>query len=142
MSQRETVDRILDAASILFAERGFAETSLRTITGKANVNLAAVNYHFGTKKALIQGVFSRFLQPFCAALEAGLDALEAEHDAPRQVSASQLLQVLFAALKEAMTTLGEQKERFMRLVALAYTQVQAHLHSHLSENFGSNKFLI
>lgn len=57
MAQSETVERILDAAEQLFAERGFAETSLRLITSKAGVNLAAVNYHFGSKKALIQAVF-------------------------------------------------------------------------------------
>lgn len=67
MAQSETVERILDAAEQLFAEKGFAETSLRLITSKAGVNLAAVNYHFGSKKALIQAVFSRFLGPFCAA---------------------------------------------------------------------------
>ena len=55
MAQSETVERILDAAEQLFAEKGFAETSLRLITSKAGVNLAAVNYHFGSKKALIQG---------------------------------------------------------------------------------------
>ena len=54
MAQSETVERILDAAEQLFAEKGFAETSLRLITSKAGVNLAAVNYHFGSKKALIQ----------------------------------------------------------------------------------------
>ena len=63
MAQKDTVERILDAAEILFAERGFAETSLRTITSAAGVNLAAVNYHFGSKKALIQAVFVRFIDP-------------------------------------------------------------------------------
>ncbi len=42
--------KILDAAEQLFAEHGFKETSLRTITSKAGVNLASVNYHFGDKK--------------------------------------------------------------------------------------------
>lgn len=77
MAQSDTVDRILDAAEELFAERGFAETSLRMITSKAGVNLAAVNYHFGSKNALIQSVFARFLTPFSATLEAEFDELEA-----------------------------------------------------------------
>ncbi|HCH31325.1 MAG TPA: TetR family transcriptional regulator, partial [Oceanospirillaceae bacterium] len=51
-----TIDRILDAAEVEFAAHGFVETSLRTITTKAKVNLAAVNYHFGSKKGLIQAV--------------------------------------------------------------------------------------
>ena len=38
MAQSDTVDRSLDAAEELFAERGFSETSLRMITGKANVS--------------------------------------------------------------------------------------------------------
>ena len=80
MAQSETVERILDAAEQLFAEKGFAETSLRLITSKAGVNLAAVNYHFGSKKALIQAVFSRFLGPFCASLERELDRREALTD--------------------------------------------------------------
>ena len=62
MANGETVDRILRAATVLFAERGFAETSLRTITSMADVNLAAVNYHFGSKKALMQAVFAQFMR--------------------------------------------------------------------------------
>ncbi|MDY3198352.1 MAG: TetR family transcriptional regulator, partial [Pseudomonadaceae bacterium] len=73
VAQSETVERILDAAEQLFAEKGFAETSLRLITSKAGVNLAAVNYHFGSKKSLIQAVFTRFLNPFVTSLEQELD---------------------------------------------------------------------
>lgn len=45
-----TKEKILDVAEGLFAEYGFNDTSLRTITSKAGVNLASVNYHFGDKK--------------------------------------------------------------------------------------------
>ena len=61
--QDDTRERILNAAEALFAEHGFANTSLRTITTRARVNLAAVNYHFGSKEALIQAVFARRLVP-------------------------------------------------------------------------------
>ena len=44
-----TKGRILDAAEELFMEHGFEATSLRQITATAHVNLAAVNYHFGSK---------------------------------------------------------------------------------------------
>src|SRR6185503_14337540 len=50
----ETRTRILDAAEELFMQHGFEGTSMRTLTGKASVNLAAVNYHFGSKDALIE----------------------------------------------------------------------------------------
>jgi len=63
MSQIDTKNRILNAAEQLFASDGFHNTSMRAITGDAEVNLAAVNYHFGTKEALLQAVFERRLLP-------------------------------------------------------------------------------
>jgi len=45
----ETKERILDAAETLFMEHGYEATSLRALTTAADVNLAAVNYHCGTK---------------------------------------------------------------------------------------------
>jgi AcrR family transcriptional regulator len=59
----DTKTRLLDAAERLFAERGFAAASLRAITAAAQVNLAAVNYHFRSKEALLHAVFSRRLGP-------------------------------------------------------------------------------
>jgi len=63
MSQLDTKTRILNAAEQLFARDGFHNTSMRAITGEAGVNLAAVNYHFGSKEALLQAVFERRLLP-------------------------------------------------------------------------------
>ncbi len=48
----ETRKRILETAALVFAEHGFAATTVRTICGRAQVNLAAVNYHFGGKENL------------------------------------------------------------------------------------------
>ena len=48
---------------MLFAEHGFDSVSLRAITAEAEANLAAVNYHFGSKEALIEAVVARRLKP-------------------------------------------------------------------------------
>jgi AcrR family transcriptional regulator len=58
-----TKDRILDAAERLFAIQGFEATSLRAITTEAAVNLAAVNYHFQSKDALLRAVVARRIAP-------------------------------------------------------------------------------
>src|SRR6478735_927974 len=58
-----TKTRILDAAERLFVEHGFEATSLRSLTSAAGVNLAAVNYHFGSKEELFQAVLTRRLDP-------------------------------------------------------------------------------
>lgn len=63
MSQTDTKSRILNAAEQLFARDGFHMTSLRGLTEQANVNLAAVNYHFGSKEGLLQVVINRRLLP-------------------------------------------------------------------------------
>ena len=51
--QADTRTRILQAAEALFAEHGFDAVSMRDITAAAKVNLAAINYHFGSKAALL-----------------------------------------------------------------------------------------
>src|ERR1700694_3586981 len=58
-----TKDRILDAAEKLFSDNGFEATSLRDITTTAQVNLAAVNYHFQSKDSLIESVIARRIEP-------------------------------------------------------------------------------
>src|ERR1700730_3131631 len=62
-SASTTKDRILDAAERLFAIQGFEATSLRAITAEAGVNLAAVNYHFQSKGALLRAVIARRIGP-------------------------------------------------------------------------------
>ena len=60
-SQQSTKERILSAAEVLFARHGFDGASLRQLTAAAGVNLAAVNYHFGSKDRLVEEVFRRRL---------------------------------------------------------------------------------
>jgi AcrR family transcriptional regulator len=58
MPSDRTRTLILDAAERLYAERGFADVTLRDIVAAAGVNLAAVNYHFGSKDELIAELFA------------------------------------------------------------------------------------
>src|SRR5579871_3787175 len=57
MPSDRTRASILDAAERLYAERGFGDVTLRDIVAAAGVNLAAVNYHFGSKDELIAELF-------------------------------------------------------------------------------------
>ncbi|MCC7497815.1 MAG: TetR/AcrR family transcriptional regulator [Bryobacterales bacterium] len=60
---KPTRERILDAAEALFATRGFRGTPLKEITELADVNIAAVNYHFRSKDALVLAVYERCFHP-------------------------------------------------------------------------------
>ena len=57
MATDRTRSAILTAAERLYADRGFADVTLRDIVAAADVNLAAVNYHFGSKDELIAELF-------------------------------------------------------------------------------------
>lgn len=57
MASDQTRSAILGAAERLYADRGFGDVTLRDIVAEANVNLAAVNYHFGSKDELIAELF-------------------------------------------------------------------------------------
>lgn len=132
MASRTTINKILDTAEVLFADKGFAETSVRLITSKAGVNLAAINYHFGSKKDLIQAVFARYLTPFCADLNERLDALAKQ-------PSIQLNQVLEVVAYSCINVPGPKGSLnvFMRLLGLAYSQNQGHLRRFLQESYGA-----
>jgi AcrR family transcriptional regulator len=55
--------RLIEAAEKLFAEKGFEAVSVRDITKEAGANVAAVNYHFGSRDGLVVAVISRYLNP-------------------------------------------------------------------------------
>ena len=134
MVQKDTVSSLLNAAEELFSERGFAETSLRNITSRAGVNLAAVNYHFGSKKALIQAVFSRLLDPFCEQLEVEMAKLT--HESPERIlSTPKLLRLIFSLTLKTSQDSPRKLGIFMRLLGLAYTQGQGHLRRYLTKEY-------
>ena len=58
-AQAATKAQVFNAAERLFALNGFQNVSVRDITAEAGVNLASVNYHFGSKDALLFAIFRR-----------------------------------------------------------------------------------
>ena len=113
-THQETRDRILDAAESLFAEDGFQAVSLRQITGAAGVNVAAVNYHFGSREALIAEVMGRVLEPINRERIRLLDAAEAEAgEAP--VAVEKIFEAAFRPVVVEMPGSHEEKHRFLRL---------------------------
>jgi AcrR family transcriptional regulator len=119
---QETQIRILDAAEELFMQHGFEGTSMRMLTAKAGVNLAAVNYHFGSKDALIEAVFRRRLDPMNAERIAALERLEKEA-AGRPLEAAQIIRSFIGAgLRMIEDARGGRN--FIRLLGRTYTDPQ------------------
>ncbi|MCR9276953.1 MAG: TetR family transcriptional regulator [Pseudomonadaceae bacterium] len=83
---RQTREDILQASIRLFGDRGFSGTSMRSIADAAGVNLAAMNYHFGSKAQLFAETFQHCAAPLNAERIRKLDALEVSDDAPTVAS--------------------------------------------------------
>ena len=71
---RETRERLLEAAAQLFAERGFKKVTVREICRAARANVAAVNYHFGDKLGLYREVLRTAIDAMRGTSEAAMEA--------------------------------------------------------------------
>lgn len=71
-----TRQRLIEAAEQLFSEKGFDRVSVRDITERAKANVAAINYHFGSREDLVGQVLARYINPVNEERIARLDALE------------------------------------------------------------------
>jgi AcrR family transcriptional regulator len=116
----ETRRRILDAAEELFMLHGFEGTSMRMLTARAGVNLAAANYHFGSKDALIEAVFRRRLDPMNAERIAALDALEAEA-AGQPLAPERIIRAFVGASLRMIEDAKGGGRNFIRLLGRTYT---------------------
>jgi len=129
-----TKERILDAAEALFMEHGFEATSLRAITAAAGVNLAAVNYHFGSKEELFQAVLTRRLDPMNQERVDLLTRLEQEA-APEPLPCDRILAAMFMpALKLARDPERGGKD-FLRLLGRAYADPAPFIRKFLAEQY-------
>jgi AcrR family transcriptional regulator len=134
---RPTKLKILDAAEELFAESGFAETSLRQITQKAEVNLASVNYHFGSKKELIRAVLERYLSVLVPGVSEELSKLK--NRSIRQ-GTQPTLEMLFSVFIKPVLMLNEVRKSgtaiFLQLLGRGYTDSQGHLRWFFVNHYG------
>jgi len=88
--------RILDAAEHLFAENGVDGTSLRSIMAAAGVSISQVNYHFGTKEALLRAIFERRAVPH---IQERLNLIRVARQAPVEQRMEALLHAYFAPVR-------------------------------------------
>jgi AcrR family transcriptional regulator len=130
---KNTKSDILDAAEVLFSQQGFTQTSMREITATANVNLASVNYHFGSKKNLIQAVLKRYFDILMPEVIVCLEQRSPE-------VGSEGLKTLLTALIPPMLKLNQLREDgtaiFVQLLGRGYNETQGHLRRFIMTDYG------
>ncbi len=130
----DTRERILDAAERLFMAHGYEGTSMRQITGEAAVNLAAANYHFGSKESLMQEVFRRRLDWLNDERLRVLDAMEGAA-AGKPLKPSQIVDGFFGTLLR----LADDDQRggivFLRLLGRTHTEPSEFIRAFLADEY-------
>jgi AcrR family transcriptional regulator len=129
-----TKGRILDAAEELFMEHGFEATSLRQITATARVNLAAVNYHFGSKEDLFEAVLTRRLDPMNQERVALLTRFE-HASAPKPLSCEKILAAMFIPALKLARDRDLGGKNFLRLLGRAYADPAPFIRHFLSGQY-------
>lgn len=137
-SKASTRDNILDVAERHFASFGYAGTSLRGIIKDANVNVAAVAYHFGDKEDLFVAVVERFASPV---VEEQLKRLEDER-AKRSVKLRDILRAFYEPPIRIVHKRGKSGETLAQFLGRAQTEPDP-AYSLMEKNFSvcRNKFI-
>ncbi|HVW51122.1 MULTISPECIES: TetR/AcrR family transcriptional regulator [unclassified Trinickia] len=129
----DTKARILDAAEDIFIECGYEAMSLRQITSRADVNLAAVNYHFGSKEALIHAMLARRLDTLNVERLKLLDRFEAQ--LADRLTCEHVLGAMFIPALRLSRDPRAGGPAFLRLLGRAYTDPSAFIHDFLNGHY-------
>ena len=135
MTRPDTRERILDAAEQLFAERGVEGASFRSITSAADVNLAAIHYHYGSRGALLEAVLQRRLAPVNQERLERLEALEAATDGRRPVPVEAIMEAFVDPAVQLVEELGERGILLGRLLSRIYVDTSDPLREVVLEQF-------
>jgi AcrR family transcriptional regulator len=131
---RDTRERILDAAEAVFMACGYDGASMRQITGAAGVNLAAGHYHFGSKEDLFKAVLYRRLRLLNQERLRVLDELEARA-AGAPLKPSQIVDAFFGTLLRTAVAHGPRGRTFLRLIGRTLTEPSEFIATVLSKEF-------
>jgi len=123
-----TREKILDAAEQLFVEKGFNATSVRAIANLAAVNLAATNYHFGSKQKLLAATIHRRAEAVNEARLARLAELELSTHQP---AVGDIVGAFFAPISSI-----EHTETLPQLIARVYGEPRSISRPLLEQEFG------
>ena len=131
----DTKSRILDAAETLFIECGYEAMSLRQITSRAEVNLAAVNYHFGSKESLIHSMLSRRLDHLNQERHKLLDRFDTMLG--ERLTCEHVLGAMFIPALRLSREPRVGGKAFLRLLGRAYTDPSSFIRDFLNGHYAS-----
>ncbi len=119
MPRPSTPDHLLDVAERLLADHGLDGVSLRRINQEAGLNPAAIHYHFGSKRALIEAVVLRRMQGLMERRAVLLERLSRSGEPP---GVRPLVEVMILPLAELWIESPEVGRRYLRFLSRVYAE--------------------
>ena len=126
--------RLVEAAEELFAERGFEAVSVRDITKRAGMNIASVNYHFGSRDGLVAGVMTRYITPINDERLARIEALERRWSG-KSVPLEEILDAFVRPLATQVRKSDLSERLFLKLVGRMFGEQAAAMPPAVEEQF-------
>lgn len=124
-----TAKKILNAAEVIFIEKGYAATSLRSISSSAGVNLSATHYHFGSKEGLFEAVIDRHIQPLT---QRRFDALDNVLKDGHPITVEKIARAFLSPMLE-----GTVSQSLPKLLARLYGEPESMTRPLLIDKFGT-----
>lgn len=126
--------RLVEAAEELFAERGFEAVSVRDITKRAGMNIASINYHFGSRDGLVAGVMIRYITPINDERLARIEALERRWSG-KSVPLEEILDAFVRPLATQVRKSELSERLFLKLVGRMFGEQAAAMPPGVEEQF-------
>jgi AcrR family transcriptional regulator len=117
----KTRQKILDATGKVYAHLGYRSMTLREVTREANVNLAAVNYHFGSKMNLMRALLRDRFEPINQQRHLLLDQ-QIEAHAPDPVPLAAIYDSLFRPLFTGIDSTSAKDTSLIQIIGRALTE--------------------
>lgn len=126
--------RLVEAAEQLFAERGFEAVSVRDITKRAGMNIASINYHFGSRDGLVAGVMIRYITPINDERLARIEALERRWSG-KSVPLEEILDAFVRPLATQVRKSELSERLFLKLVGRMFGEQASAMPPAVEEQF-------
>ena len=132
--------RLIDATARLFAEHGYNGLTMRSVAQEADANLAAANYHFGSKDALVLEMLSERIQPINKRRLALLEEAK-RRNGKLAPSAHEIFHSLIFPIGEEIARSSKSRWSLAQLVARTFTE-PVYFIERMHQKFFSQKKLI
>lgn len=119
----DTKIKIVEAAEIEFAERGFEGASIRSITARAGANVAAINYHFGSKTELFKAMIRYRIEPINVLRLSLLDEAFARSGG-QPLAPEEVVEIIVRPLLQQLVGEDDRDHHFMKAMARGMCEEQ------------------